>query len=509
MFRLRLVVLALAALIAMPATAAIVTLNVTHSANSGAGSLRRAITDANALPSQDKARILIQLEETDPILLQSSLPTINRSVHVEGTGTTRAMINGLSQFAIIHVSADGSQSIVTLKHLALVNGRNGVGGCLRLHDSTGSFAVDDVHFDGCMADTAYGAGGFRGAGGAIYAIGYRMNVTASRFTYNTAVGTQPAGGAIYYRSGPGTGNLSISDTTFATNTAAGNNSSRGGAIYVSQTELEIVDSVFHDNWAVDDSYAPTSEYYAGGALHTDKSSIVLKRSEFSQNLAGNGGAIKMREGLASDVSKGLTLVNNSFVGNRAEYAATIQVHHVDTLLRNNSFFANGGDGQDFTVNFNGSYNSIRPDPPSYRFYNNLFTSKHAGTHCGLLPRTAVDSAYNLIPGSGCGLEDDPTSIVTTGVHLQGYRLDTDWPYARLGAPLRPFLDSPALDAGNPAAADDNVASACPLLDGQGNPRVADGNADGLAHCDIGAFESQREASLFADDFAQRLHGVAD
>jgi hypothetical protein len=47
--------------------------------------------------------------------------------------------------------------------------------------------------------------------------------------------------------------------------------------------------------------------------------------------------------------------------------------------------------------------------------------------------------------------------------------------------------SPAIDAGNPAAPG-STALACPATDQRGVARPQDGNSDGQAVCDIGAFE---------------------
>src|SRR5690606_15729583 len=92
----------LAAFCAVPAWAAPHIYYVTNPADSGANTLRQAIIDGNNLPSNDYPDIRIDLGENQPILLQSSLPEIRSKVfYMRGTQTTPAVINGLSQHALL------------------------------------------------------------------------------------------------------------------------------------------------------------------------------------------------------------------------------------------------------------------------------------------------------------------------------------------------------------------------------------------------------------------------
>lgn len=501
MFKIRLAGFLLASLLTLPAWAAPVILHVTNAADSGSGTLRQAIINGNALPGNDYPRIVIDLGTNNPILLQSALPTLTRSVvYIEGAAATPAAINGLSQHAILRVDR-GDSGIVSLSHLTLRNGSSDQGGCLYLGDSAGLTVIDDVWFSGCSARSSGGASTARG--GAIAANGGILAITDSRFTGNVSEGPASNGGAIYFKAYPDVGSVSIRDTEFSLNTAYGADGgwSKGGALYIGLAKLTIADSIFHDNWAVaSDFNDPPNASNAGGAISSQHSSVTVQRSTFTLNRSHNGGAIYTLRGLDGGIAQGLTLVNNTFVGNRASNdGGGVAVAEANTVLRNNSFFLNQADNR--YGNFHGTYFSPSGGIPSYEIWNNLLTNQQAGASCHA--GGSVNSGYNIIPGNGCDMESQSSNLMTNEVHLQGYRLAAD-PSSAAGAPLRFFVDSPALDTGNPNPPDDDDIHACPELDGQGNPRSIDGDVNGTPGCDIGAYEWQHEASLFADDFEDRL-----
>jgi hypothetical protein len=85
------------------------------------------------------------------------------------------------------------------------------------------------------------------------------------------------------------------------------------------------------------------------------------------------------------------------------------------------------------------------------------------------------SGYNLDGDGTCGL--DKTGDLSG--ESPGLRELAD--YGGLTMSLALFPGSPAVDAGNPAGCADD-------LDQRARPRVQDGDGDGNARCDIGAFE---------------------
>lgn len=480
-------------------------LYVTSNADHGSGTLRQAILDGNNLPAGEYPDINITLGRKDPIFLYSPLPDITKDlVFIQGTHGTPAVINGLSLYSIFRITSSGLLG-ASLSNLTIKNGYHvEAGGCLYFAASQGTISINDVWFDNCVS--ADGRTGALVGGGALYAQGGTMQITNSRFTDNKVVGAAGAhGGAIQFF-GNGDDSLDIDSTRFKGNQAlivdpAGGWAS-GGAVNVRNAELTISDSRLRNNQALaqDPADRPASGN-SGGAIYSHSSRLSVYRSTFVMNESFSGGAIRASKGLGSDVHQGVILSNNTFVANSAGgTGAAVNVSQVDTTLRNNSFYANAADmgGNNFRANHLTGTTTV----PSYHFWNNLFTDQAPGGSC-FMYLSVQSGGYNLIPDTSCGLDGTATNVLSDAMPLQGYRVNLDAWY-RDGYPLRFFADSAALDAGNPIAPDDNNVAACPTLDGQGEPRAADGDLDGTPRCDIGAFEWQREASLFSDDFEYRL-----
>ena len=161
---------------AAPTLAAAANYVVTTSADSGAGSLRAAITSANGAAGADT----ITFTNTGAITLASALPAITESLSVAGTfGAT--IIDGASLYRGLVVIGPGT---VTISNLTIRNTR----------------AAGTVGGSG----NVYGAGGGGGFGGGagILLGGGSPSVTISGVTFQNAVAVGGAGGTC-----PGNGNL--------------------------------------------------------------------------------------------------------------------------------------------------------------------------------------------------------------------------------------------------------------------------------------------------------------
>jgi hypothetical protein len=226
----------------------------------------------------------------------------------------------------------------------------------------------------------------------------------------------------------------------------------------------------------------------GGGIRSS-GSLTLSNVDISANVSGyRGGGI--------DISNGSVTMNNSTISNNKLVGGSSGsgIYAAGTLTLNNSTVdGNTGGGEGIYIN-NGAlnlYNSTISANQGYGFNNTggsitLQNTIVAGNgtvgDCSSNGGAVTSHGYNLIGKSGgCGF------IANTGDQVGTLAQPID---ARLGAlfehggatPTRAlYSDSPALDAGNPAAAGSGGA-ACLATDQRGVARPS-GSA-----CDIGAYE---------------------
>lgn len=262
------------------------------------------------------------------------------------------------------------------------------------------------------------------------------------------------GGAIENR---GTGRLTIDTGYFK-----GNCSFSGGALD-STIGLTIVNSIFDANVPVlkGGINCPNSD---GAAIHVQDGIATIDNSTFINNI-GEVGAI-------SGYGGSLTVTNSTIANNRglgggnsptgpggiAPQTPTIAISVVNSTIASNTAFQAGGGvfGPVALVN------SI--------VANNIAPS---GADCS---GSVVSNGYNIfgsIAGCSVGLQ---ASDRVVNPSLGALTVDTG-----TGQSYLPLLAaSPAIDTANPAA--------CPATDQIGKSRPIDGDGNGSAICDIGAFE---------------------
>ncbi len=276
----------------IPAQAA--TFTVTSTADSGAGSLRQAVLDANA----GDTIVFDAATNGTPIILASVI-TIDKSLTITGNGSGNTSISGNTLVQIFDINTAAAtvnlSGMTFTQGLAAANG-GAIANIGTLHVQDSIFTLNDaVTFGGAIYNTGgltIQSGTFVNnaagpvfapptgteSGGAIYSTG-TLTIKSSRLAENAAFMN---GGGIY-----NTGTASIQTTEFSDNIAANND---GGAIY-NDGNLTVLNGTFERNSAVDD----------GGAINNNEGTLVVSSSLFSLNTltADKGGAISNDGGTVS------------------------------------------------------------------------------------------------------------------------------------------------------------------------------------------------------------------
>ena len=282
------------------------TFSVTNLNDSGAGSLRDAINQANGAAGADTINFTV----TGTITLTSGALTISDDVTISGPGAASLTVTPTANYTAFYMTDDNPTVTISGITIQGTGGSNsGDGGAIANHYS-GNLTVQNSVISGTQAS---------GRGGAIYNYSGTVNIVNSVLTGNTAGTT---GGAIYN----GDGNVNITNSTLSGNTATS-----GGAIFSNYGAVSLAGSTVSGNQATG---IPGS---SGGALYAVNGSVTIQNSTFSGNTAFyDGGAVWTRYAP-------VTISNSTFSGNVAqeggggavafEYAT---INLVSTILANST-----------------------------------------------------------------------------------------------------------------------------------------------------------------------------
>lgn len=378
----------------------------------------------------------------------SSAKNINSNVTIDGDNKVTLDAHNFDRHFAVQAG-----TTLTLTQLTLVNGQGMCGGAINVagnakltlnetrlidnHSSLQGGAVCvNTNGTASIANTLFISNTAGTHGGAIGNYG-STSIGDSRFTGNTA---SINGGGI-----DTTASLPVNNSAFVGNAAG----FRGGGINNYLGIMSITNSTFSGN---------TSGGY-GGAISNDAGTATVVNSTFHANTASSGGGLQN--------SGALNVTNSTVSGNRATVGGGGGLLWMNGSigLLNVTLNANTASTQGGNLNAGGSTNI------SITLKNTLIASG-APNNCDA---AIASQGYNLESANSCGLNLTGDKINRSPVigPLQNNGGST-WTHALLAG-------SPAIDAG--------TNSGCPAADQRGGARPRDGNRDGTATCDIGAYET--------------------
>ena len=362
---------------------------------------------------------------------------IRGEVVITGAGIGNSIIKGPTAdlFALRHRLFEVRPGAsLELKRLTLMNGRAAYnGGAVENH---GRLVLHSVRAEGNITRNYQEETAERGKGGAIANYG-DLVVRASQLEKNTAATDSPAyGGAIY-----NLGRLWVRDSTFKGNSAADFWLSGSGSAIYNSGRAVIWRSAFLDNLSMD--------FAEGGIITNEGGELTLSNS----TLSGNSGIVLTNGHHDTPLRRSkATLINVTVANNALHSWGTEALMNWGDLRIRNSLIV-------------GSY-FWDDDERLQQPYN----CRNFGTHFSY---QAIGLLTNDTP-SNCSADlFVPDAQTLTQVLFPLTQLpDQTWVHA-----LRP--GSPAVDTG---------VGACIKEDQRLVPRPQDGNGDGVAVCDLGAYE---------------------
>ena len=246
-------------------------------------------------------------------------------------------------------------------------------------------------------------------GGAIYSVGNNVSVTVinSNFSHCSAYGS---GGAIYVSQG----SLVVVNSSFDSNRAGGDRGS-GGAVYVEGGSVAIVQCTFINNFAHIDggaifctkchslsinasNFTSNGAVRNGGGIYAGSKLITISQSVFKNNTAQKGGAIQLLNGR-------LSLTVSYFINNTANVQGGAIYMSGDSIQVNESSFINNT-----ALRMSGGAFYCGGDYANIMSFKSTFLNNSA-SYCGVME---VNDLYHKIDMINCTFTDNTATGQTIG-----------------------------------------------------------------------------------------------
>lgn len=427
------------------------TFTVTNTNDSGAGSLRQAIEDANADTAADT--IVFQAGVTGTITLTTGQLEITESVTITGPGAANLTVSGNNASRVFYMYNGSTDIAVEISGLTIANGYANIGAGLV------NFYADLVLDSVVIRDNTA-----TNDGGGLWMDGFTVDATIrnSQITGNTA---GDDGGGIYVEDTGGP--LLIEDSVISGNTAAQD----GGGIYFYDPDdsITIARTTISGNTAEGNlGRAPggTAAYGSGGGIYTydtDGGTVTMADSTLSGNTAGRGGGAYFY-----GPDDPVDIVGSTVSGNTAQSGdgGGLNFYNLYSVnVRHSTIVDNAANGEGGGIY---AYEGIGID---HSIVANNTSSDGADLATG---DGTIDLSFSLVENVGAASINDnggnqfAVDPMLGPLQFNGGTTETHLPAA----------GSPVIDAGDPGF------TGPPNTDQAGNPRIVNGVVD------VGALEVQ-------------------
>jgi len=243
----------------------------------------------------------------------------------------------------------------------------------------------------------------------------------------------------------------------------GNRANAGGAISVADSQNATIDeSVFENNACLDLGFANQQ----GGAIRALRDQLTIRNTTFHNNTCADG--------TVHVAGTELSIVNSTLSGNQGGSTAELRVQNANATLVGTTFYQNQAPAISFFT-FDGSQ--------SVRVGSSLLDNTDSGTPV-CVGDALTSLGHNQSSDASCGFgavgDRENTAAELLPLADNGGPVPT---HAPAGTPVY-------IDQGDPGIPGSAAGTDCGYRDARGMARPQDGDGDGQATCDVGAFEVQ-------------------